>query len=332
MKPKHLRSLVMTVIVVYFARSLTAQRSIETSALAGNWAFNLGPNTLFGLHLESAVRRPDQLQGYLMLPEDFEVNSQNGTLIQFSKISGKGEQHPVVSFGWKNGALLLKEASPRHGSDTNAIYAVTPISSTNIDVTLFPSFPKLRMERIPGEPQISPNWDSRRTYTQDDFLPDNSEMNAIVTKDQADRLTPPRSSQQALDKADRERRIQTVALLRQGLLHTGADFDHASLIFQHGTTPDDYLLAHVLAVIAISKGQRGAVWISAASLDRYLQSVNQPQVFGTQYKEFHNSPSTQEPYNRSLISDALREYMGVPDLKSQETKGRDDDSRRGIGR
>ena len=107
-----------------------------------------------------------------------------------------------------------------------------------------------------------------------------------------------------MQKSDAERRTRTAALLKQGLLHTGPDFDHASLIFQHGTTPDDYLLAHVLAVIAVSKGQHGAVWISAATLDRYLQSMHRPQIIGTQYKVLNKDPSTQEPYNRDLISDA----------------------------
>ena len=89
-------------------------------------------------------------------------------------------------------------------------------------------------------------------------------------------------------------------------------------MFQHGSAPDDYLLAHALAVVAISKGERGAVWISAATLDRYLQSVHQPQVFGTQFRTPDKQPATQEPYNRTLISDALRGQMGVPTEAAQE--------------
>jgi len=37
----------------------------------------------------------------------------------------------------------------------------------------------------------------------------------------------------------------------------------------------DYLLAHVLASVAVAKGDSKSLWISAASLDRYLQLIGQ---------------------------------------------------------
>ena len=258
-------------------------------------------------------------------------NSVNGTLLQFSKISPKTEQESVSSFDWKDGALQLRDPSPAHGSNVISTYLVRPVSPTDVDFTLFPSFPNLRMKRITSEPRLASDWDSTRTYTPDDFAPDNDEMTAIVSKDQADRAGTSHMDEPSLNKADGERRVQTAALLAKGLLHSGPDFDHAALVFQHGTTSDDYLLAHVLAVTAVSKGQRGAVWISAATLDRYLQSLHQPQIFGTQYKVLNKDPSTQEPYNRSLISDALRAYLGVPDQKSQENQRHQFDVQRGVG-
>lgn len=185
------------------------------------------------------------------------------------------------------------------------------------------------MKRIASEPLLATDWDSTRTYTEDDFVPDSAEMTAIVARDQVDRAEISHVDEQALEKADNERRARTAALLQKGLLHTGPDFDHASLVFQHGSTSDDYLLAHVLAMISVSKGQSRAVWISAATLDRYLQSVHQPQIFGTQYKFANEGPSTQEPYDRSLITDALRAYMGVPDQKSQEKQRLQLDVQRG---
>ncbi len=42
--------------------------------------------------------------------------------------------------------------------------------------------------------------------------------------------------------------------------------------------PDDYLLAHTLAMIAVAKGDEGSLWIGTATLDRYLQSVGKPQI------------------------------------------------------
>ncbi len=55
---------------------------------------------------------------------------------------------------------------------------------------------------------------------------------------------------------------------------------------QHGDAADDYLLAHILAVEAIVKGDASSKWISAATLDRYLQAIGKSQIFGTQYLGF----------------------------------------------
>lgn len=121
-----------------------------------------------------------------------------------------------------------------------------------------------------------------------------------------------------VDKADAARRAATRSLLNEGKLHTGEDFQQAAFVFQHGDTPDDYLLAHTLAVVAVAKGQSSAIWISAATLDRYLQSVHQPQIYGTQFDTKPNEPTTPEPYNRGLISDALRRQLGVPSQAAQE--------------
>ena len=78
-------------------------------------------------------------------------------------------------------------------------------------------------------------------------------------------------------------RERVAALLAAGALHTADDYRKAAFVFQHGDRSDDYLLAHTLALVAVAKGDQGAAWIAAATLDRYLQSVRQPQIYGTQY-------------------------------------------------
>jgi hypothetical protein len=107
------------------------------------------------------------------------------------------------------------------------------------------------------------------------------------------------------------------ALLAANALHTPDDYRKAAFVFQHGAQPDDYLLAHSLAVIAVAKGDQGAAWIAAATLDRYLQSIGRPQIYGTQFLGMGAS-TTQKPYNQELISDALRIELGVPTLASQK--------------
>jgi len=126
------------------------------------------------------------------------------------------------------------------------------------------------------------------------------------------------------------------ALLAAGQIKSAQDFHDAAYVFQHGTTPDDYLLAHILAVEAVVKGDDTSKWISAATLDRYLQEIGRGQVFGTQYsdksyfamKRLEANPAeqkkvpqekgmTQEPYDRTLVPDALRNSFCVPNLAQQ---------------
>jgi hypothetical protein len=116
------------------------------------------------------------------------------------------------------------------------------------------------------------------------------------------------------------RKKQVRDLLANGGLKTGEDFYDAAFIFQHGESAEDYLFAHVLAMDALLKGYDIAKWIAAATLDRYLQIVHKPQVFGTQYPLDLNKPHppedntragrfkgrTQQPYNDTLLPDSMR--------------------------
>ena len=125
-----------------------------------------------------------------------------------------------------------------------------------------------------------------------------------------------------IGERDAQRRREAHKMLDSGALKTGEDFEDASVIFQHGDTPQDYLLAHILAMAAIEKGDAQARWIAAATLDRYLQAVKQPQVFGTQYKWTQMKPkphgATQEPYDRAVVSDALRREFCVTSQAGQQ--------------
>lgn len=153
---------------------------------------------------------------------------------------------------------------------------------------------------------------------------DNPEMTAMFDADQAVRKAGFNNlSQEEIGKimaADGEHRVRTRALLDNGKLTTGTDFWHAAFVFQHGSKPDDYLLAHSLAVAAAARGRSDASWIAAATLDRYLNAIGKPQVFGTQYRFPTDGATTQEPYDRTLLSDGLRSIMGVPILAEQQQR------------
>jgi hypothetical protein len=131
-------------------------------------------------------------------------------------------------------------------------------------------------------------------------------------------------------RQDEQRRVAVTELLKQGKLHTGEDFEHAAFLFQHGGTPDDYLLAHTLAMVAVARGRSAAIWIAAATLDRYLQNIQQPQIYGTQFTWKDNAPTTQEPYHRELISDSLRRALGVPPMAQQEERRKEIEASRHV--
>jgi hypothetical protein len=129
------------------------------------------------------------------------------------------------------------------------------------------------------------------------------------------------------------RRAEVRKLLEEGKITSGEDFSDAALIFQHGQTPEEFLFAHVLAVEALIRGGSADKWLAAATLDRYLQAVNRPQVFGTQYpgdKSAGNAPKpqvdprvmniqrTQQPYDAKLLPDSVRQDFCVPDASQQE--------------
>ncbi len=145
----------------------------------------------------------------------------------------------------------------------------------------------------------------------------NAEMKTLFDADQADRRNKD-IDWVVVSKADKQRRFKTKTLIDAGALTSGADYEAAAFVFQHGQTPDDILYAHTLATVAIAKGRPQAIWIAAASLDRYLLRINQPQIYGTQYLKPEQAKKwSQEPYNRTLVSDSLRAALTVPPLAEQ---------------
>lgn len=146
----------------------------------------------------------------------------------------------------------------------------------------------------------------------------NAEMTAIFDADQAAREDPAKIDWNVVNAADKVRRARTQALLDSGALDSAEDFYHAAYVFQHGDAPEDFLKAHALAVVAVARGKQEATWIAAATLDRYLQRIGQPQIYGTQFTHPPKQKWTQEPYRRDLLSDAVRKASGVPVLAEQE--------------
>jgi hypothetical protein len=125
---------------------------------------------------------------------------------------------------------------------------------------------------------------------------------------------------EAIGIRDDERELRVKELLAAGPLGDGAAYYHAAMVLQHAATPDDYLLAHDLCVIAISKGESKAKWLAAASMDRFLMSVGRPQRYGTQYQSTKRSRSPQLYPVDPSVSDVLRKELDVPTLAQAKIK------------
>ena len=156
----------------------------------------------------------------------------------------------------------------------------------------------------------------------------NVEVLRLAIEDQWDRgndmfggrqLEPPNMNGKSVSARDEEREVSIRKLLAEGQVKSGTDYWLCALIFQHSTKAEGVLLAHVLATTAASKGNTNGKWLSAASLDRYLWYVGQPQVFGTQYKRDEKGKWTMEPYARGTLSDADRAaWCVVPIARQRE--------------
>lgn len=146
----------------------------------------------------------------------------------------------------------------------------------------------------------------------------NKEMQSIFDADQKARQDPQAIDWVVVAGDDEKRRLQTQAMIQSGRLSTGDDFYRAAFVFQHGTTADDFLKAHILAIAAVAKGNPDAAWIAAATLDRFLQNLGKPQVLGTQFRTDADRRTTQEPYDRLLVPDSIRQALAVPVAAKQE--------------
>jgi hypothetical protein len=181
------------------------------------------------------------------------------------------------------------------------------------------SLPPISVLRIKADEGPFTKWEVGHAYGITDSRPSNVRMTAIFEADQNNRQTKP-INWATVGKADAYRRREVQKLLISGQLHTGEDYYHAAFIFQHGDDARDYLLAHSLAMVASAKKQPDASWIASATLDRYLQSIGQPQIFGTQFKHPADGVITQQPIDQRLISDAIRSELGVGTLAEQEAQ------------
>jgi hypothetical protein len=280
---------------------------------AGTWALRTGGRILAIFELRRDATAPGGWAGGWLRPEHFGVN----TNYEAVEVSGPIVRRPILR-ATARGAIL--ELHIRGATDEDDYTFELRDGDTAIFGWINAPIEPMELQRVAADtrPDSGP-WDASRAYPlARPVWPPNTEMKAIFDADQADRRAGAAIDWSMVLPRDRERRARTRTMLDAGALHTGEDFYHAAFIFQHGEAANDFLVAHTLAMAAAARGFRGASWIAAATLDRYLQRIGRPQVYGTQYQTPPDQPVTQDPYDRTVISDGLRRAIGVPDQAGQE--------------
>lgn len=302
---------------------LLAAASPPTPDITGNWDLRANDSTILRLEI---VKTPAGTTAIWDRPEHFNTDGES-----FSRISGPVIRRQARSIKSIDGDIELSFDDPAPGA-TPDVFRLHRVNADHVKVTYegtgFDPFDFVRAQ--PRSPGLGP-WDADRSYVRTIARPTNVEMTAIFDADQADRHIA-NIDWSIVGPADKKRRARTQQLLDSGALQSGEDFYNAAFVFQHGSEPDDFLKAHLLAIIAIARGKPGAVWIAAATLDRYLLNIGKPQVLGTQFRLPKDTPVTQEPYDRALVSDAMRNALHVPSIAEQEARRRRDEERASAAR
>ena len=310
-----MRAIILSIAMLGVTGVAHAAPSTSSDPLIGRWALKADGQIVTLL----TVRPKDgKLEVERCRPDDSGITSD----LEFS-VDKKAA--PIVC------DILLQAKSPRTGTvvsfdagmayDSNYIKGIVLQSAgsnvVSMTITGLQIVP-IALERATANDRLSQTLTASRPYRLDQHWPDNPEMKALFDADQGVRSANKPIDWKIVGAQDAERRVATQKLLDEGKLWSANDYWRAAFIFQHGDAPEDYLKAHALAVISAAKGKGSASWIAAATLDRYLQSVAQKQIYGTQFSGRDGEPMIQEPYDRTVISDALRRESGVPDMAGQE--------------
>lgn len=296
-------------IVIWFLCAF-APASAQTDP-AGRWALRADGRTLMLLELRSDG--PGRWAGSLALPTRFQM-TRSGV---FQRVEGPIRRRALTA-SRQDGALRLQVDSGREGVFNTYLFTFSGEGPR----LGFPDYDgvQLPLARAEEGEEVATFWPGERSFPVDRSAASNAEMTSLYVADQAARENPGRIDWTRVAPQDAQRRRRTRQLLDTGSLRSGDDFYHAAFIFQHGTEPGDYLLAHTLAMVAVARGRSDALWIASATLDRYLHAVGQPQIYGTQYKTPDGRNTTQEPYARGMISDRLRQALGVQSQAEQEAR------------
>jgi hypothetical protein len=151
---------------------------------------------------------------------------------------------------------------------------------------------------------------------------DNPILETMFREDQADRLIPSaKIDWPAISARDKQRRIEVARMRAAGQLNTSVDHSRAAMIYQHGPALSDWQMAHELANRAfyLDVNNREARWLIAATKDRELVHLGQPQRYGTQYHQVRKGFWELYPVDPSVTDDERFRY-GISDLATMRSQ------------
>lgn len=114
----------------------------------------------------------------------------------------------------------------------------------------------------------------------------NKLLKKLFDEDQATRLSSDFNDPSKIDEgiaADKVRKEQVQEMLNNSEVKTAEDYYHASLVFQHGETTEDFKKANDLAKKSMDMGDPRAKQMYENSYDRMLMSQGKLQKYGTQF-------------------------------------------------
>lgn len=282
------------------------------SDLAGAWAWKVEGETIFIIRLDTDPGAGGSTEG----PSSMNLTSAAGG-VQLSELQ-KPVVHRTLQFIRATSAGALYRTVTDDPSQSSEYEVRREADGSAALVLVGSPLPPLPLQRVPSDVRVGP-WDPARTYSYTPpSVQDNAELRALFDADQAARHVED-IDWTVVSAQDAERRAQVRRMLDRGEVRSGSDYRRAAFIFQHGGKPEDYLLAHALADAAVALGQVDAAWIAAATLDRYLQSIAKPQIYGTQFVRRNEDVGfSQGDLDRNLLPGAVRSAAGVPTLEAQE--------------
>jgi hypothetical protein len=300
---------------IFGVAMITGAAAQSADPLRGTWALQVENRNLFVLHLEG---RQPAMTGSMQWPASSMAFLSTG--IRVSQIkpplhTGAVKELRSIASGRVFSAVAPDASSPE--------FALRPDGQGGLLFfvvdTGFEGTP-VRMVRVADTATVASDFDPAGSWLiRTPPARPNAELAALFLADQADRADGMDIDWKVVAPRDASRRARVRQMLDAGELRAGEDYYNAAFIFQHGTEPRDFLLAHVLANAAMALGA-DAAWISTATLDRYLHNIGQLPVFGGGFTPQPDGTLKLDEFDATLVPDSVRKVLGVPTREGLEAQ------------